>query len=76
LARIVWRAGDFERKRLKTGGGSYLASHNLREVLGTGRRTRIDRLEVQWPLPSGKTGVFTDLPIDRYITIVEGEGVR
>ncbi len=75
-ARITWHAEDLKRTRLKTGGGSYLASHDPREVLGVGKRTKIDRLEIRWPQPSGKVEVFTDLPIDRYITIVEGQGIE
>jgi len=43
-------------------------------VLGLGQRTKIDGLEVQWPQPSGKVERFVNLPLDRYITIVEGEG--
>ena len=35
--------------------------------------TKIDWLEVKWPEPSGKTERFTELPIDKYITIVEGK---
>jgi hypothetical protein len=31
-------------------------------------------LEVKWPNPSGNTERFTDLPVDRYITIEEGHG--
>jgi enediyne biosynthesis protein E4 len=75
-ARITWQAGDMKRSRLKVGGGSYLASHDSREVLGIGARTKVNRLEIRWPQPSGKVEIFTDLPIDRYITIVEGEGIR
>lgn len=75
-ARISWQAGDLRRSRLKVGGGSYLASHDPRDVLGIGARSKIDKLEIRWPQPSGKTETFTDLPIDRYITIVEGQGVR
>jgi hypothetical protein len=75
-ARIAWQAGDFKRTRLKVGGGSYLSSHDPREVLGIGLRTKIDRLGIHWPLPSGRVETFTDLPIDRYITIVEGSGIR
>jgi hypothetical protein len=44
--------------------------------LGIGSRTKIDRLEIHWPQPSGRVETFTDLPIDRYITIVEGSGIR
>jgi len=45
-------------------------------VLGIGGRTKIDWLEIKWPPPSGAAERFTDLPVDRYITIVEGEGVK
>ena len=75
-ARITWQAGDLKRTRLKVGGGSYLSSHDPREVLGIGTRTKIDKLEVHWPLPSGRVDTFADLPIDRYITIVEGSSIR
>lgn len=75
-ARITWIAGDLKRSRLKVGGGSYLSSHDPREVLGIGSRPKIDRLEIKWPQPSGKVETFTDLPIDRYITIVEGAGIK
>lgn len=75
-ARITWRSGDFERHHYKAGGGSYLASHDPRVVLGLGSRTKLDWLEIRWPQPSEKTERFTDLPLDRYITVVEGEGRR
>jgi len=75
-ARIIWQAGDLKRGKLKTAGGSYLASHDPREVLGIGSRPKIDRLEIRWPQPGGRVELFTDLPIDRYITIVEGEGIK
>jgi len=73
-ARLTYASGDFKRHRYKAGGGSYLAAHDPRVVLGIGKRTKIDWLEIKWPRPSGLTKRFTDLPIDRYITIVEGEG--
>jgi enediyne biosynthesis protein E4 len=73
-ARIKYQAQDLKRSRMKVGGGSYLSDHDPRIVLGIGKRTKIDWLEVKWPLPSGATERFADLPIDRYITIVEGDG--
>jgi hypothetical protein len=75
-ARITWQAGDLKRSRLKTGGGSYLSSHDPRDVLGIGKRTKIDKLEIRWPLPSTRVDTFTELPLDRYITIVEGSGIK
>ena len=70
-ARITYQASDLKRSRMKVGGGSYLSSHDPRIVLGIGKRTKIDWLEIKWPQPSGQVDRFTDLPIDRYITIVE-----
>ena len=75
-ARITWEAGDLKRSRLRVGGGSYLSSHDPREVLGIGKRTKIDKLEIRWPQPSGRVETFTDVPIDKYITIVEGAGIK
>jgi hypothetical protein len=75
-ARINWQAGDLKRTRLKVGGGSYLSAHDPREVLGIGNRTKIDKLEIRWPQPSGRIETFTDVPVDRYITIVEGSGIK
>jgi hypothetical protein len=75
-ARITWQVGPFKRSRLKTGGGSYLAAHDPREILGIGPQTKIERLEIRWPLPSGRVEILTDLLVDRYITIVEGMGIK
>jgi len=75
-AKIAWKSGDLTRKRLKVGGGSYLSAHDPRMVLGIRKRAKIDQLQITWPQPSGRTETFTDLPIDRYITIVEGAGIK
>ena len=73
-ATITWTAGGIKRSRLKTNGGSYLSSHDMREVLGVGQAAKIESLEIKWPQPSGRVERFTDVPIDRYVTIVEGRG--
>jgi len=70
-ARVTWQAGDLRQSRTKTGGGSFLSAHDPRLVLGLGQRTRVDWLEVHWPLPSTRVQRFTDLPLNRYVTIVE-----
>jgi enediyne biosynthesis protein E4 len=71
--RITWQAGDLKRNTMKIGGGSYLSSHDPRMVLGIGDRNKIDWLEVKWPKPSTLVQRFNNLPIDRYISISEGE---
>ena len=73
-ARITYQADDLKQQRMKVGGGSFLSSHDPRMILGIGKRTKIDWLEIKWPLPGGKVERFIGLPIDRYVTIVEGAG--
>jgi hypothetical protein len=71
-ALITWQANGVKRSRLKTGGGSYLASHDPREILGLGDATKIDAVEIRWP--SGKIDRLINLPVNTYIKVVEGEG--
>jgi hypothetical protein len=72
-AVITWKAGTLKRSRLKTGGGSYLSSHDPREILGIGALTKIDSVEIRWP--SGKIDTLTNLPLNHYVTVTEGLGV-
>jgi hypothetical protein len=74
-AKITWQAGDLKRSRLKIGGGSYLSSHDPREVLGIATATEIDELEIHWPAPSKHVEKLTKLAANRYIHVVEGKGV-
>jgi hypothetical protein len=73
-AILTWSANGTTRRRLKTHGGSYLSSHDMREVLGLGSATKLDWLEIKWPGPSTRVERIIDLPIDRYVTLVEGKG--
>jgi len=74
-AKLYWSASGKKRFRLKNNGGSYLSSHDLREVLGIGSAARIDTLEIHWPAPSNRIEKFTTLPINRYLQVVEGKGI-
>lgn len=74
-ARLVWKAGSKQGTRSKNSGGSYLSSHDPREVLGIGNAAAMDELEIHWPGPSKQVEKLTKLPINRYIRIVEGKGI-
>jgi hypothetical protein len=74
-ARITWSFGDAKRSRLKTSGGSYLSSHDPREVIGIGAAPAINWIEIAWPKPSTRVERIEKPPIDRYIRIVEGKGI-
>jgi len=69
-AIITWEAGGVKRTRLKTSGGSFLSSHDPREILGVGQATKIDRVEIKWP--SGRVDKLTNLPLNKYVKVVEG----
>jgi enediyne biosynthesis protein E4 len=71
-AIITWEAGGVKRRRLKTSGGSYLSSHDPREILGVGKAAKIDSVEIKWP--SGQVDKLTNAPLNRYIKVVEGQG--
>jgi enediyne biosynthesis protein E4 len=73
-ARVTWSADGVTRTRLKSGGGSYLSSHDPREVLGLGKATKLEWLDVQWPAPSRVSERFTGLEVNRYHRVVEGSG--
>ena len=73
-ARIVWKAGGKTHARLKNNGGSYLSSHDPREVLGIGTAKLIDELEIHWPAPSKQVDKLTNIEPNCYIHIVEGKG--
>jgi hypothetical protein len=72
-ALISWQVGNVKRTRLKTSGGSYLSSHDPREILGLGAATKIDFVEIRWP--SGKIDRLESLPLNRYSKVVEGVGL-
>jgi hypothetical protein len=74
-ARLTWSVDGVTRSRLKTAGGSYLSSHDPREVLGLGSAKKLDWLEIRWPAPSRRVDRLTDLAVDRYVRVVEGKGV-
>jgi len=74
-ARLSWSAGGVKHSKLRTSGGSYLSSHDPREILGLGRAAKLEWLEVKWPGPNGKTEKYAEVPVDCYVTIVEGKGL-
>ncbi len=71
-AFITWQVGPTKRTRLRTGGGSYLSSHDPREILGVGTASKIDLIEIRWP--SGTIDKLTNISLNKYIKVVEGVG--
>jgi hypothetical protein len=61
--RSIWR---------HVGSGGCFGANPLRQHLGLGKATRVQRLEIRWPR-SREVQVLHDLPVDRTIRVVEGK---
>jgi hypothetical protein len=72
-AILNWTAGGKKRRRLKTAGGSYLSSHDPREVLGLSSSSTVEELAIEWP--SGVVDRIENIAANQYITVREGEGL-
>ena len=71
-AVVKWSAGGSVRSRFRTSGGSYLSSHDPREILGLGPVPRADWIEVRWP--SGAVDRMEGVQSGSYVTVREGSG--
>jgi hypothetical protein len=67
---IVTAKGNVLRRRVRTDGG-YLSSQDPRVIVGLGSADRVSVVRVRWT--SGKTEEWKNPPVDRYITLLEGE---
>jgi len=51
--------------------GSYLSTNDSRVIAGLGNATAIKTVQVDWP--SGQKQTLSNLGLDRYVTINEGD---
>jgi len=63
-APAVWRRARVD--------GSYASANDPRVLVGLGDTSRIDKVRVEWP--DGTSEEWTNVPVDRYTTLKEGEG--
>jgi hypothetical protein len=63
-APMLWRRARVD--------GSYASASDPRVLVGLGDASRIDKVRVEWP--DGTAEEWTDVPVDRYTTLKEGEG--
>jgi hypothetical protein len=69
-AILRWSIAGKIFSRQKTAGGSFLSSHDPREIIGAGKG-HIEWVEVQWPLPSHRIDRIPHPEMDRYHVITE-----
>jgi hypothetical protein len=73
-ARVIVTANGRKQVRPFVSGGSYLAASDTRLLFGLRDAAQIEQVEVFWP--SGRVDVFTQLAVDRYWRILEGDEPR
>ena len=71
-AEVVLRAGAVARRDFVKLTEGFRAQVPLDLHFGLGDATAVDTLEVRWP--SGETGVWRDLPVDRLLIVDEAAG--
>jgi hypothetical protein len=68
---IILKDGSTRWRRARS-DGSYASANDPRVLVGLGDSARIDKVRVEWP--GGAAEEWTDVPVDRYTTLKEGEG--
>ena len=70
----VIRDGEPTRWRRVRSDGSYASANDPRVLVGLGESTEAPNVQVRWP--SGRTELWNDVAVDRYHTLIEGQGQR
>ena len=72
-ARVaVVRDGEPTRWRRARSDGSYASANDPRVLVGLGESAATPNVQVRWP--SGRTEAWDDVAVDRYATLIEGQG--
>lgn len=72
-ARIRATAGGRTLLREVKAGSSYLGQNDLRQHIGVGAATRLEKVEIRWP--GGAVETLTDLAAGQRVTVTEGRGI-
>ncbi len=72
-AHVTVTAGDLTQVGINQPGNGYLSFQDPRMHFGLGHRDHVDRIRVRWA--NGQTDTYRDLPADRYLRLVQGQGV-
>jgi hypothetical protein len=70
-ARVKVISDDLVQVAERRSGGSYISQNDTRLHFGLEKRTKIDAVEIRWP--SGAVEKLTNVPVNSFINIEEGE---
>src|SRR5439155_9305839 len=71
-ARVTVETDRLQKTKILQCGSGFLSQHSKELLIGLGPSERVVKLTVTWP--SGETQVFTDVPLNSRVQIVEGIG--
>jgi Tfp pilus assembly protein PilF/peroxiredoxin len=69
-AQVSVETDTLRRTKVVHAGAGFLSQYSKELIVGLGSSARIQKLTVAWP--SGKTQVFTDVPLNVRLRLVEG----
>jgi Flp pilus assembly protein TadD/peroxiredoxin len=72
--RVIVETDRVRKTRIVQSGSGFLSQHSKELLIGLGASERIVKLTVAWP--SGETQVFTDVPLNARVRIVEGRALE
>ena len=72
-AALKLTSEGFTEYAQREGGRGYMSSPDPRVHFGLGKRKTVQSLEITWP--SGTVDKLTNVPINQYITVKEGQGI-
>ena len=73
-AKVTVKTGDRTQVKVNHWAASYLSYNDPRVHFGLGSHETVERLEVRWS--DGRVEVYQDVPADRYLTLVQGKGMK
>ncbi len=71
-AKVTVKTGGRTQVAVNQWATSYLSYNDPRMHFGLADKSVVDQLEVRWN--DGRVEVYTDVPADRYLTLVQGKG--
>jgi len=72
-AKVTVYTDEGKQVLLNQRASSYLSYHDPRLHIGLGKSVKIDKMEIWWP--NNKVEIYKDIPVNKYITIRQGEGI-
>src|SRR5204863_2544213 len=73
-ARVIVETDRMRITRMVQTGSGFLSQHSKELLIGLGSSERVLKLTVSWP--SGGTQVFSDVPLNTRVRIVEGSDIE